>query len=174
MALVDVTLAEGVERAELLRLVGAIEHASEHPIGRAIAAAARASSAQLPAADLFVSREGPRRRGRRRRAHAARRTAVAPARRGDRAAGPAHGRVEHAQAVGRSAIAAAWDGEARGVLEIADSVKPASAEAISLLRALGLRPLLLTGDSSQTAEPSRSSWASTRSSPTSCRPRRLP
>jgi Cu+-exporting ATPase len=62
------------------------------------------------------------------------------------------GAIEHAQAVGRSAIAAAWDGEARGVLEISDSVKPASAEAISLLRALGLRPLLLTGDSRQTAE----------------------
>ena len=152
MGLVDVTLAAGVERAELLRLVGAIEHASEHPIGRAIAAAATSELGQLPAAGLFVSREGLGVEG-----VVDGHTLLVGRPSLLLASGielPARlsGAIEHAQAVGRSAVAAAWDGEARGVLEISDSVKPASAEAISLLRALGLRPLLLTGDSRQTAE----------------------
>jgi Cu+-exporting ATPase len=152
MSLVGVTLAAGVQRDELLRLVGAIENASEHPIGRAIAEAARSELGQLPAAGLFVSREGLGVEGVVEghtllvgRPSLLLASGIAlPAR--------LSGAIEHAQAVGRSAIAAAWDGEARGVLEISDSVKPASAEAISLLRALGLRPLLLTGDSRQTAE----------------------
>jgi Cu+-exporting ATPase len=152
MGLVDVTLTAGVERAELLRLVGAIEDASEHPIGRAIAEAARSELGQLPAAGLFVSREGLGVEG-----VVDGHTLLVGRPSLLLAAGielPARltGAIEHAQAVGRSAIAAAWDGEARGVLEISDSVKPASAEAISLLRVLGLRPLLLTGDSRQTAE----------------------
>jgi Cu+-exporting ATPase len=152
MSLVGVTLAAGVQRDELLRLVGAIENASEHPIGRAIAEAARSELGQLPAAGLFVSREGLGVEGVVEghtllvgRPSLLLASGIAlPAR--------LSGAIEHAQAVGRSAIAAAWDGEARGVLEISDSVKPASAEAISLLRDLGLRPLLLTGDSRQTAE----------------------
>jgi Cu+-exporting ATPase len=149
---VDVTLTAGVERAELLRLVGAIEDASEHPIGRAIAEAARSELGQLPAAGLFVSREGLGVEG-----VVDGHTLLVGRPSLLLASGielPARltGAIEHAQAVGRSAIAAAWDGEARGVLEISDSVKPASAEAISLLRVLGLRPLLLTGDSRQTAE----------------------
>jgi P-type Cu+ transporter len=152
MSVVDVTLAEGVERAELLRLVGAIEHGSEHPIGRAIANAARSELGELPASELFVNREGLGVEGvvdghgllvgRPSLLRAS----------GIELSARLSGAVEHAQAVGRTAIAAAWDGEARGVLEISDTVKPASAEAVSLLRALGLRPVLLTGDSQETAE----------------------
>jgi Cu+-exporting ATPase len=152
MGVVDITLAEGVERAELLRLVGSIEDASEHPIGRAIADAARNEVGPLPSAGLFVNREGLGVEGVV-DGHAllVGRAALL------RAAGieiPARlaGSVEHAQAVGRTVVVASWDGEARAVLEIADTVKPASAEAIALLRGLGLHPVLLTGDSQQTAE----------------------
>ena len=152
MSLVGVTLAEGAERAEVLRLVGAIEHASEHPIGRAIAAAARGEIGELPGTELFVNREGLGVEGvvdghtlLVGRASLLRSSGIElPAR--------LAAAVEHAQAVGRSAVVAAWDGEARAVLEIADSVKPASAEAVALLRSLGLRPVLLTGDARATAE----------------------
>jgi Cu+-exporting ATPase len=151
MSLVDLTLAAGVERVELLRLVGAIERASEHPIGRALAEAARSELGQLPAVELFVNREGLGVEGVV-EGHAVlvgRPSLLA-------AAGIAlpvrlSGAIEHAQAVGRSAIVAAWDGEARAVLEISDSPKPESVEAVSLLRALGLRPVLMTGDSRETA-----------------------
>ena len=152
MGLVEVTLADGVQRAELLRLVGAIEDASEHPIGRAIADAARREVGRLPVAELFVSRDGLGVEGVV-DGHAllVGRPALL------RAAGielPARlaGSIAHGQAVGRTAIAAAWDGEARAVLEISDTVKPTSAEAVSLLRALRLRPVLVTGDARQTAE----------------------
>jgi Cu+-exporting ATPase len=152
MGLVGVTPCEGVERVELLRLVGAIEHPSEHPIGRAIAQAARSELGQLPVAELFVSRDGLGVEGVV-DGHAlvvGRPSLLQSA--GIELPARLSVAIAHAQAVGRSAIAAAWDGEARGVLEISDSVKPASAEAISLLRALGLRPVLLTGDSRETAE----------------------
>jgi P-type Cu+ transporter len=152
MSLVAVTLAEGVGRAELLRLVGAIEHASEHPIGRAIAEAARDEIGELPGTGLFVNREGLGVEGvvdghalLIGRASLLRASGIElPAR--------LAGAIEHAQAVGRSTVVAAWDGEPKAVLEIADSVKPASAEAVALLRSLGLRPVLLTGDARTTAE----------------------
>ncbi|WP_143664011.1 HAD family hydrolase, partial [Streptomyces sp. rh34] len=57
-----------------------------------------------------------------------------------------------AEAAGRTAITVAWDGEARAVLEVADAVKDTSAEAIRRLRALGLTPILLTGDNRAVAE----------------------
>jgi Cu+-exporting ATPase len=152
MSLVDVALGEGVARAEVLRLVGAIEHASEHPIGRAIAAAARDEIGELPGAELFVNREGLGVEGVV-DGHAllvGRASLLRAA--GIELSARLAGAIEHAQAVGRSAVVAAWDGEARAVLEIADSVKPASAEGVALLRSLGLRPVLLTGDARATAE----------------------
>jgi Cu+-exporting ATPase len=152
MSLVDVALGEGVERAEVLRLVGAIEHASEHPIGRAIAAAARDEIGELPGTELFVNREGLGVEGVV-DGHAllvGRASLLGAA--GIELPARLAGAIEHAQAVGRSAVVAAWDGEARAVLEIADSVKPSSAEGVALLRSLGLRPVLLTGDARATAE----------------------
>jgi Cu+-exporting ATPase len=152
MSLVDVALGEGVERAEVLRLVGAIEHASEHPIGRAIAAAARDEIGELPGTELFVNREGLGVEGVV-DGHAllvGRASLLRAA--GIELSARLAGAIEHAQAVGRSAVVAAWDGEARAVLEIADSVKPASAEGVALLRSLGLRPVLLTGDARATAD----------------------
>ncbi len=151
MKLVEVVVAEGEEGEEALRLVGALEDASEHPIARAIAGAARSELGELPGADGFLSREGL----------------------GVEGVVAGHGLVvgrprlladwglhlppelerarEAAEAEGRTAIAAGWDGAARAVLVVADTPKPTSAEAIRRLRRLGLRPVLLTGDTEASA-----------------------
>jgi Cu+-exporting ATPase len=139
-------------RDEALRLVGALEAASEHPIARAIADAAQAELGQLPPVDDFVSREGLGAEGgiEGRRLLAGRPSLLAE-----------HGLVvpaeleaarQGAEADGRTAIVAGWDGGARAVFVVADTPKPSSAEAIERLRALGLRPVLLTGDNRVTAE----------------------
>jgi Cu+-exporting ATPase len=150
MALVEIVTARGVERADALRLVGAVEDASEHPIARAIADAAR-RDAVLPGVDSFRSRAGLGVEG------VVDGHAVVVGRPSllaewglalDETLTHA---VDSAQAAGRTAIAAAWDGEARAVFVVADSVKPSSAEAIAELKRLGLRPVLLTGDNERTA-----------------------
>ncbi|MEU3564838.1 heavy metal translocating P-type ATPase [Kitasatospora sp. NPDC006786] len=145
MALVAVHTAEGVDRAEALRLAGAVEHASEHPIARAVAEAA-AEVGELPAVTDFRNVPGRGVEG-----VVAGRTVVAgrEALLADRAQHlpPSLARAKSAaEAAGRTAIAVGWDGEARAVLEVADAVRPTSAEAIGKLRALGLTPVLLTGD----------------------------
>ncbi|MGW7448437.1 heavy metal translocating P-type ATPase [Kitasatospora sp. NPDC054795] len=145
MALVAVHTAEGVDRAEALRLAGAVEHASEHPIARAVAEAA-AEAGELPAVTDFRNVPGQGVEG-----VVAGRTVVAgrAALLADRAQHlpPSLTRARSAaEAAGRTAIAVGWDGEARAVLEVADAVRPTSAEAIGKLRALGLTPVLLTGD----------------------------
>ncbi|MFD9690008.1 heavy metal translocating P-type ATPase [Kitasatospora sp. NPDC059088] len=145
MTLLAVHTAEGVTEAEVLRLAGALEHASEHPIARAIATAA-ARAGELPAVEGFENVPGLGVQGVvDGRAVLAGREALlnewsqylpeslAEAKRA-------------AESAGRTAIAVGWDGEARAVLEVADAVKPTSAEAIAKLRALGLTPVLLTGD----------------------------
>ncbi|MEU1288331.1 heavy metal translocating P-type ATPase [Kitasatospora sp. NPDC005856] len=151
MALVAVHTAEGVDRAEALRLAGAVEHASEHPIARAIAEAA-AEAGELPAVTDFRNVPGRGVEG-----VVAGRTVVAgrEALLADRAQHlpPSLARARAAaEAAGRTAIAVGWDGEARAVLEVADAVKPTSAEAVGRLRALGLTPVLLTGDNRAVAE----------------------
>jgi Cu+-exporting ATPase len=150
MSLVEVVTVRGVERADALRLVGAVEDASEHPIARAIADAARRDGA-LPAVDSFRNRAGLGVEGVV-DGHAV--VVGRPSLLGewglalDETLARA---VDSAQAAGRTAIAAAWDGEARAVFVVADSVKPSSAEAIAELKRLGLRPVLLTGDNELTA-----------------------
>jgi P-type Cu+ transporter len=150
MALVEVVTTDGVERTEALRLVGAVEHASEHPIARAIADAALRQGA-LPQVESFSNREGlgvegvvdghglvvgrPR----------------LLAEWGLELDAPLALAVSAAQADGKTAIAAAWDGRARAIFVVADTVKPSSAEAIVELKRLGLRPVLLTGDNESTA-----------------------
>ncbi|MFJ6775843.1 heavy metal translocating P-type ATPase, partial [Kitasatospora sp. NPDC091257] len=151
MALVAVHTAEGVDRAEALRLAGAVEHASEHPIARAVAEAAT-EAGELPAVTDFRNVPGRGVEG-----VVAGRTVVAgrEALLADRAQHlpPSLARAKSAaEAAGRTAIAVGWDGEARAVLEVADAVKPTSAEAIGKLRALGLTPVLLTGDNRLVAE----------------------
>jgi Cu+-exporting ATPase len=150
MSLADIALADGVGRDEALRLVGALEHASEHPIAQAIARAAAAEGA-LPAAQGFANREGLGVEGVV-DGHAL--VVGRPALLADWAMplGPALDAARRAaEAKGQTAIAAGWDGQARAVFVVADGVKPSSSEAIAQMKALGLRPVLLTGDNAATA-----------------------
>ncbi|GAB2482512.1 heavy metal translocating P-type ATPase [Nocardiopsis aegyptia] len=151
MALAGVTAAPGQDEDELLRLAGALENASEHPIARAIAKGATERVGALPATEDFANIEG----------------------RGVQGVVDGHavlvGRVallqewsqdlpeeladaiEAAESEGRTAVAVGWDGRARGVLVVSDTVKPTSAEAVRWFRELGLTPILLTGDNKAVA-----------------------
>ena len=151
MALVDVHNARRVSRNELLRVAGALEDASEHPIAQAIVRAAREELGELPPVEAFANQDG----------------------RGVEGYVDGHGvqvgrpaliaewgleipaeldvARRAAEAEGRTAVLAAWDGAVRGVLVVADTAKATSAEAVASLRALGLRPVLLTGDNETTA-----------------------
>jgi P-type Cu+ transporter len=151
MALVELVTADGVSRSEVMRIAGALEEASEHPIAQAIARAARDEVGELPVVEAFANQEG----------------------RGVEGFVDGHGvqvgrpalmsewgleipaeldaARRAAEARGRTAVLAGWDGEVRAVLVVADAVKPTSAEAVALLEELGLRPVLLTGDNEATA-----------------------
>jgi P-type Cu+ transporter len=127
MELTDVNPLDGATRVEILRLAGAIEAASEHPIAQAIATAARAEVGELPAVAGFRNVPGV----------------------------GVLGDVEgHVVEVGRGdgGVTVGWDGVARATLVVRDAVKSTSAQAIAELRELGLRPVLLTGDARETAE----------------------
>ena len=156
MRLTDVVPAEGQSRDELLRLVGAVEGASEHPIAQAIAHGAAAelgiAAADLPAVESFRNVAGKGVTG------VVDGRAVAVGRQNllddwSLTVPPEllreKERLEHE---GRTAVVAAWDGEVRGIVAVADTVKPTSAEAIRQLRDLGLEPILLTGDNRAVAE----------------------
>ncbi|GIU94165.1 MAG: carbonate dehydratase [Gaiellaceae bacterium] len=151
MWLADAIPAEGVTRAELLRIAGAAEDASEHPIARAIAERAREELGGLPRVERFSNRAGL----------------------GVEAVVEGHAAIvgrpqllaewglelprelsqarEEAEAEGRTVVAVGWDGTARGLLVVADRIKPSSAEAVEALVRLGLTPVLLTGDNERTA-----------------------
>jgi Cu+-exporting ATPase len=151
MALVDVEVADGAERAELLRLVGALENASEHPVARAIARAAQADNGALPAVEAVKNREGLGVEGVvDGHALVVGRPALLDAWAMHLPADLDAARVR-AEGRGQTAVAAGWDGTAAAVLVVADTVKPSSAEAVASLRRLGLRPVLLTGDNETTA-----------------------
>ncbi|MFH0244259.1 heavy metal translocating P-type ATPase [Streptomyces sp. HK10] len=152
MELRDVVTAGGEDDGEVLRLAGALEHASEHPIARAIATGAAERVGTLPAVEDFANVPGLGVRGtvEGREVTVGRERLLAESAlefphelAGARAA---------AEAEGRTAVAVAWDGKVRGLLAVADAVKPTSAEAITRLRALGLTPVLLTGDNRAVAE----------------------
>jgi Cu+-exporting ATPase len=151
MALVAVRTGAGVDEDEVLRLAGALEDASEHPIAAAIARDARQRLGSLPAVEDFANLEGLGVQG------IVDGHAVLVGRPAllEQWSQPldadltAH--MAAAQADGRTAIAVAWDGAARAVLVVADTVKPTSADAIAQLRALGLTPVLLTGDNEAAA-----------------------
>ncbi|MEU6056092.1 heavy metal translocating P-type ATPase [Streptomyces xanthochromogenes] len=152
MTLLAVHTADGVDRAQVLRLAGSLEHSSEHPIARAVAEGAAAEVGALPAPEDFAGIAGLGVQGvveghavlvGREKLLAEWAMELTPALRKAK---------EEAEAAGRTAIAVAWDGEARAVLEVADAVKETSPEAIDRLRALGLTPILLTGDNRAVAE----------------------
>ncbi|MFJ5235090.1 heavy metal translocating P-type ATPase [Kitasatospora sp. NPDC088391] len=150
MTLLGVHTADGTTEDEALRLAGALEHASEHPIARAVAAAAAERLGPLPAVTGFRNVPGLGVRGTV-DGHAV--VAGREALLADAALPPVLATAKAAaERAGRTAIAVGWDGAARAVLEVADAVKPTSAEAIADLRALGLRPVLLTGDNRLVAE----------------------
>ncbi|MEV5682972.1 heavy metal translocating P-type ATPase [Streptomyces sp. NPDC052164] len=152
MTLLAVHTAEGTTETDVLRLAGALEHSSEHPIAQAVAAGATAQVGELPTPEDFANVPGLGVQG------IVEGHAVLVGREKLLAQWEIHLTVElerlklQAEAAGRTAIAVAWDGEARAVLEVADAVKDTSAEAIVRLRALGLTPILLTGDNRAVAE----------------------
>ena len=151
MSLVDVVSADGVEVEQLLRLAGALEAGSEHPIARAIAAGAAERVGSLPVVEEFTNLEGLGVQGQV-DGHAVLIGRVRLLEQWSQHLPPALDEaLVDAQAAGRTAIAVGWDGQARGVLSVADTVKPTSAQAISQLRALGLTPVLLTGDNATVA-----------------------
>ncbi|MFJ9717487.1 heavy metal translocating P-type ATPase [Streptomyces sp. NPDC101213] len=152
MRLHDVFTAPGVREDELLRLAGALEHASEHPIAQAVAAGAADRTGDLPVPENFENVAGLGVQGvvdghavLVGREKLLEEWAIElPRELADAKAA--------AEAEGRTAVAVAWDGEARGVLTVADAVKETSAAAVAELRRLGLTPVLLTGDNRLVAE----------------------
>ncbi|MEV5180356.1 heavy metal translocating P-type ATPase [Streptomyces werraensis] len=149
MSLRAVHTAEGTDERELLRLAGALEHASEHPVARAVAAGAEERVGTLPEVERFENVPGRGVRGR----VEGREVAVG---RLSEVFGELPRELERAkedaERAGHTAVVAGWDGVARGVLAVADAVKGTSAEAVRELRALGLTPVLLTGDNRAVAE----------------------
>jgi Cu+-exporting ATPase len=151
MALVDVATTDGTTTDEALRLVASVGDASEHPIAQSIAAGARGRHLTLSPVEGFASTQGLGVRG------VVEGHVVMAGRERFLADGALHlpddlarARAD-AEAAGQTAVLAAWDGAARAVLAVADTVKPTSAEAVTQLQALGLRPVLLTGDNQRTA-----------------------
>jgi len=126
MELVDVVPLDGAGRSEVLRLAGAVERASEHPVARAVAAAAEREVGALPEVSGFRNVPGV----------------------GVRGSVDDH-EVEVARRDG--VITVSWDGRPRATLTVRDTVKPTSADAVRELRDLGLTPVLLTGDTEETA-----------------------
>jgi Cu+-exporting ATPase len=151
MTLVDVHVADDVEADELLRLAGALENVSEHPIARAIADGARDKVGELPGVEGFTNLEGLGVQG------VVDGHAVLVGRSAllEEWSQPLPAKLAEAKAAaeeqGKTAVAVGWDGQARGVLVVADTVKPTSAEAVRQLRELGLTPVLLTGDNAAVA-----------------------
>ncbi|MCQ4196570.1 heavy metal translocating P-type ATPase [Streptomyces parvulus] len=146
MTLHEVYALAGTPEEELLRLAGAVEHASEHPVARAVAAGAERRAGRLPDVAAFVGVPGRGVRGR------VEGREVAVGRLHDELPPAAARAVDEAEGNGRTAVVVAWDGEVRGVLAVADAVRETSAEAVAELRRLGLAPVLLTGDNRRVAE----------------------
>ena len=153
MSLVDVVAASGDDFAEVLRLAGAVEDSSEHPVAAAIAAGARVRlGTGLPPVTEFASHQGRGVSG------VADGRGVVVGRAGWLQAEwalhvPAQlaARAAQAETAGQTVVFVGWDGRIRGVLAVADTVKSTSAEAVTRLRSMGLRPVLLTGDNERAA-----------------------
>jgi len=151
MSLVEVVVAEGVDRQDALRLAGALEDASEHPVARAIAKSAEGTDGTLAPVEAFANREGLGVEGTVRGVEI---VVGRPALLAERGLGMPSELVAARRAAegrGQTAVGAGWDGQARALFVVADTVKPTSAAAIASLRELGLRPVLLSGDNETTA-----------------------
>ncbi|MGH3978528.1 MAG: heavy metal translocating P-type ATPase [Pseudonocardiaceae bacterium] len=149
MALVDVLPAPGEDVRDVLRLAGSVEDASEHPIGRAIVDGAREKLGALPPVAGFSATQGLGVQGE----VDGRAVLVGrPAWLAEQWSVPLPPALGDASLrAGHTVVAVAWDGEVRGLLAVADTVKSTSAEAVASLRELGLRPILLTGDNETVA-----------------------
>lgn len=152
MTLLDVVPAAGTSRGELLRLAGALEDASEHPVAQAVAKGATQEVGDLPTPESFESVRGLGVQG------VVDGHAVVVGREALLADWSLHLSSDLAEAKaqaegeGKTVVAVGWDGEARGILVVADQVRPTSAAAVAQLVALGLTPVLLTGDNRAVAE----------------------
>ncbi|MDT5331333.1 MAG: P-type Cu+ transporter [Mycobacterium sp.] len=146
MTLQDLITASGEQPDEVLRLAGALEDSSEHPIAKAIATGARDKVGDLPTVEEFKSLEGLGVQG-----VVDGQTVVVGRRRLLDLPEELAKAMREAESDGRTAVAVGWDGKARGVLVVADAVKPTSADAVRELRALGLTPIMLTGDNEAAA-----------------------
>ncbi|MGO3505958.1 MAG: HAD-IC family P-type ATPase, partial [Brachybacterium tyrofermentans] len=152
MTLVDVVTDHGADRAEVLRMAGAVEDSSEHPIAQAIATAATQEVGELPAPSEFLNVPGMGVRGtvEGRAVLVGREALLADA---QMALSPEIAAAKAAaEEQGRTVVAVGWDGAARGILVVADAVKPTSAQAIAQMKELGLHPVLLTGDNEAVAQ----------------------
>jgi P-type Cu+ transporter len=151
MSLVDTVTVDGTEVAQALRLAGALEEASEHPIARAIVTGAVEAVGTLPAVDGFANVEGLGVVG----TVDGHQVVVGRARliteRGLDIAEALRDAAGAAEAAGRTAVMVGWDGATHAVLVVADTVKPTSTQAVVDLRRLGLTPVLLTGDNATAA-----------------------
>ncbi|WP_040685802.1 heavy metal translocating P-type ATPase [Nocardia vinacea] len=152
MTLLDVIAAAGEDTAEVLALAGALEDSSEHPIAHAIAKGARDKVGALRQVEEFANIEGLGVQG----VVDGHAVIVGRARLladwSQQLDADLEQAMHTAETDGKTAVAVGWDGKARGVLVVADAVKPTSAEAISQLKALGLTPIMLTGDNTAAAK----------------------
>jgi len=150
MTVLDV-ITDGADSDEVLRLAGAVEDASEHPVGQAVARAAAARLGALPPVTAFTALPGAGVRG---TAEGREITVGRPdlfAELYFTVPAPLGQAAESAEAQGRTAVLAGWDGQARAAIVVADQLKPHAAAAVARIRRLGIRPLLVTGDNSRAA-----------------------
>ena len=151
MELVGVRPADGVTRATLLRYAGAVENASEHAVAAAITAAARLEADPLPLAGEFRALPGLGARGTVDGQEVVIGRPQLLAEHGMTGNAELAGQCREWEQAGRTCVLVGWDGSVRGAIAVADTVKPSAAAAITELRALGLHPVLLTGDNEATA-----------------------
>ena len=151
MALAEVAADDGVDPDELLALVAGVEDASEHPVARAVASGARGRGLALPPVEAFTSLPGQGVAGRAGGHELLVGSTGLLTGRGWAVPERVQAAADAARAAGRIAVVAGWDGQARGMLAVADQVKPGARAAVDRLRDLGLETVLLTGDHRATA-----------------------